>query len=107
MDDYKYPSFWETLWGDTWKPGYDSIGRYMVLLLAAIVVGVVLMFILDGRGDRKFIKSCYARGGHVHYKSSPGIGVVVGNVVVPTTNTTLIFAPGKEEDCQKCQAEEE
>lgn len=102
MSGYKSPSFWEMLWGDTWKPGYDSLGRYLFLFIVlVIVVGVALIF-FGVRADRRFEKSCYRRGGHVHYRSSPGVGVVVGNVVVPTTNTTMIFAEGKEEDCPRC-----
>lgn len=108
---YESPSFWEYLWGDTWRPGMESLGRYMVLFIAALFLGLIVVGILDARSDRRFIRNCYARGGHVHYRhrSVPGPGIIVGNVVVPTssTATTMTFAPGKEENCQRCQGEED
>lgn len=106
-------SFWDAfkelpgiMWGDSWT-GIDSMGRWLCigigLLLLAIIVGAIWSWI----GDLRFAASCRRRGGHVHvtYRDhGPGVGVIVGNVVVPTRNTskTLRFAKGKEENCQKC-----
>jgi hypothetical protein len=96
--------FW-LLWGESWT-GIESVGRYAFLALVAIVLGMVVAMVAAGHSDRRFVRSCYARGGHVHYsyRSVPGPVIVIGSVGVPTTGTatTMTFAKGKEEDCQRC-----
>lgn len=111
MDDY---SLWDAfkelpgiLWGDSWT-GIDSMGRWICvvvgLLLLAIIVGGVWSWV----GDLRFRASARRRGGHVHVRyrdEGPGIGIIVGNVVVSTRNTskTLFFVKGKEENCRECR----
>lgn len=110
MDDY---SFWDAIkdipgimWGDSWT-GIESVGRYLSLFFIALVLFIIWMFIGDSIAKARFAASCRRRGGHMHVKvkdHGPGIGIIVGNVVVPTRNTseTWTFAKGKRENCQKC-----
>jgi len=103
-NELKY--FFEVLWGDSWS-GYGSVGRWLTLAIVACVVALVIAGVRGAASDRRFVASCHARGGHVHYKSRsvPGIGIIVGNVVLPTQSsvTTMTFAPGKESDCEVCR----
>jgi hypothetical protein len=110
MDDY---SFWDgikeipgIMWGDSWT-GIDSVGRYICLAFGAVVLFILLMAISDSIRKARFAASCKRRGGHMHVRvrdHGPGIGIIVGNVVVPTRNTseTWLFVKGKQSNCREC-----
>lgn len=100
------PSFWEMWWGDSWT-GYDSFGRWLTVAIALLLLSIVVGLVWSWIGDRRFAASCRRRGGHMHVEyrdHGPGIGIIVGNVVVPTRNTSkrLTFAKGKEDNCREC-----
>lgn len=97
--------FWELWWGDSWT-GYESMGRWLTVGIAVLFLIIAVAIWASARSDRRFVQSCYDRGGHVHYKyrTVAGPGIIVGNVVVPTNSVacTMTFAPGKKENCQRC-----
>lgn len=109
MEEYKPMGFWEAIWGHSWT-GMDSIGRWLVivigLLLGALIVGMVWSLI----DNLSFIVRARRAGNHIHYSyrdGGPGVGIIVGNVVLPTRNTitTMTVAKGKKKDCLECYRE--
>jgi hypothetical protein len=107
---YNDYSIWDALrdamWGDSWS-GYESVGRYITLALVTLVAGGIIYGVYSWWDSKQFIRSCYERGGHVHYsyRQVAGPVVIVGNIGIPTTSTstTMTFAEGNEEDCKKCR----
>lgn len=90
--------FLQFVWGEGWSDPIRWISLFMGILFAGLPVLLVWSWI----GDRRFVASCYARGGHVHYKHRRGPSVLVGTVIVPTTDTTMYYAPGPKSKCRRC-----
>jgi hypothetical protein len=97
--------FADIMWGESWT-GIESIGRYMTLLFVAAIIGAIWFYFWAKRSDQRFIDSCYARGGHVHYEHERVAGPVIVSgdvgIPIPVIATTMVFAEGREEDCDQC-----